>query len=124
MSEERSAYEGRKGQKRLKAIEKHIKSIEEEFEDRYAESEELRFLREEVSWTGMAGLVFVLARRDVNFRWQGMMDYGYLRLCRKWLQDRGVRTVDTEQAVDMMKDVLPDDMCFELREELAALEIS
>lgn len=126
MASETGLYEGRKGQKRLKAIERQINSVNEEFDHRYADSPEMRYLSGEsgqIRWIGMAGLIFAMAQRDVSFKWSGMMDYGFIRLCAKWLDDRDIDTVTEETAVAMMKDILPEELCSELRDEIAALEI-
>lgn len=123
MTAEHGIYEGRKGQKRLKAIEKQIASVNEEFDHRYAESREMKRLSGQVEWVGTAGLVFSLAQRDVNFKWNGMMDYGFIRLCDKWLAGRGISFVDADTALQMMGDILPAEMSAELRDELAAIEI-
>ena len=74
-------------------------------------------------WEGMARLIFTLAQRDVNFRWNGLRDYGYIRLCCKWIDGNGLTTVTADAADAMMRDILPADMCSALDDELAALEI-
>ena len=123
MSEGQGVYEGRKGQKRLRAIEKQIVSVREEFDNRYADSPEMKYLSSQIQWVGTAGLIFIMAQRDVNFKWTGLMDYGFIRLCKRWLEEHGLQSVTSEETADMMRDILPEEMCSELSDELAALEI-
>ncbi len=123
MSEGQGVYEGRKGQKRLRAIERQIVSVREEFDNRYADSPEMKYLNSQIQWVGTAGLIFVMAQRDVNFKWNGMMDYGFIRLCRRWLEERGLQSVTADETADMIRDILPEEMCSELSDELVALEI-
>lgn len=123
MSEGQGVYEGRKGQKRLRAIEKQIVSVREEFDNRYADSPEMKYLSSRIQWVGTAGLILIMAQRDVNFKWNGLMDYGFIRLCKRWLEEHGLQSVTSEETADMMRDILPEEMCSELSDELAALEI-
>lgn len=123
MSEGQGVYEGRKGQKRLRAIEKQIVSVREEFDNRYADSPEMKYLSSQIQWVGTASLIFIMAQRDVNFKWNGLMDYGFIRLCKRWLEEHGLQSVTSEETADMMRDILPEEMCSELSDELAALEI-
>ena len=123
MSEGQGVYEGRKGQKRLRAIERQRVSVREEFDNRYADSPEMKYLNSQIQWVGTAGLIFVMAQRDVNFKWNGMMDYGFIRLCRRWLEERGLQSVTADETADMIRDILPEEMCSELSDELVALEI-
>ena len=78
MSDEKGLYEGRKGQRRLKLIEKNIQRTNEEFDHNCEESPEMIYLDRQIKWEGMARLIFTLAQRDVNFRWSGLRDYGYI----------------------------------------------
>ena len=96
MSEGQGVYEGRKGQKRLRAIEKQIVSVREEFDNRYADSPEMKYLSSQIQWVGTAGLIFIMAQRDVNFKWNGLMDYGFIRLCKRWLEEHGLQSVTSE----------------------------
>ncbi len=123
MSEEKGLYEGRKGQKRLKAIEKQIQRTNEEFDHTCEECPEMIYLNEQIQWEGAARLIFTLAQRDVNFRWKGLRDHGYIRLCCRWIDGNGLVTVTADAAEAMIKDILPADMCSTLDDELAALEI-
>lgn len=123
MPVEQNPYEGRRGQKRLKAIEKHIERINEEFDHRYDNSPEMIYLMEEIRWEGTSRLMFVMACRDVNFKWNGVRDYGFIRLCRNWLVKNDIAAVTADIAADMINDILPSDMCTELKDELSALEI-
>ena len=123
MSEEKGLYEGRKGQKRLKAIEKQIQRTNEEFDHNCEESPEMIYLNEQIRWEGAARLIVTLAQRDVNFRWSGLRDHGYIRLCCKWIDGNGLTTVTADAADAMIRDILPANMCSALDDELAALEI-
>lgn len=124
MSMEQNIYEGRKGQKRLKVIEKQIKRINEEFEHNYTNTSEMTYLEEEIRWEGTSKLIFSIAQRNVNFKWNGLRDYGFIRLCRRWIGENGIQVMTPEITAGMMGDILPEKMCAELREELTALEIS
>ncbi len=124
MSMEQNLYEGRKGQKRLKAIEKQIRRINEEFEHNYANAPEMIYLEEEVRWEGTSKLIFSIAQRNVNFKWNGLRDYGFIRLCRRWLAENGIQIMTPETTSDMMGNILPEKMCAEMEEELTALELS
>ena len=124
MAAEQSVYEGRKGQRRLKAIEKYINRVNEEFDHNYTDSPEMRYLDEELEWIGTSRLIFVMAQRNVHFRWNGMRDYGYIRLCKSWIVGNERRQITADAMAAMIKDILPAEMCFELSDELAALEIS
>lgn len=121
--EQQGFYDGRKGQKRLKAIEKQIEKVNAEFDSRYKEVPEMQFLKNEIAWEGTAGLIFVMAQRDVNYKWNGLRDYGFIRACRQWVLDNHVKELTSQAVVTMIKAVLPAKMCTELSEELAALDI-
>ena len=94
-----------------------------EFTTEYENSQEMRFLREEIRWEGMAELMLVLAMRNVNFAWNGLRDHGFLRLCKRWVEESGLETVTTKDTEVMIKSILPERMWDELDEELSALEI-
>ena len=124
MAVEQSMYEGRKGQKRLKAIEKQISRLEEEFDHNYTDSPEMRYMDEELEWVGTSRLIFVMAQRSVHFKWNGMRDYGYIRLCRRWIDGNELKVITADATAAMIRDILPEEMCSQLSDELAALEIS
>ena len=109
--------------KMRKLIEKNIQRTNEEFDHNCEESPEMIYLDRQIKWEGTARLIFTLAQRDVNFRWNGLRDYGYIRLCCKWIDGNGLTTVTADAADAMMRDILPADMCSALDDELAALEI-
>ena len=123
MAVEQGIFDGRRGQKRLKLIEKHKVKILGEFTTEYENSQEMRFLRDEIRWEGMAELLLVLAMRNVNFAWNGLRDHGFLRLCKRWVEESGLETVTTKDTEVMIKSILPERMWDELDEELSALEI-
>lgn len=120
---EQGLFEGRRGTKRLKAIEKQLEKVLEEFSTDYENSPEMHFLKEEIKWEGTAELVFVMAMRNVHFEWNGLRDLGFLRLCKKWIEGEKLQTLTSKDAAAMVKSVLPEEMCQELSEELSALEI-
>lgn len=124
MAAEQSMYEGRRGQKRLKAIEKHITAVKEEFDHNYSDSPEMRYFDGELEWAGTAGLIFAMAQRNVHFKWNGMRDYGFIRLCKRWIDANELKQMTADATAAMIKDILPEEMCSELSDELAALEIS
>ncbi|MDO4545153.1 MAG: hypothetical protein Q4C25_03265 [Bacillota bacterium] len=122
MPMEAGLYEGRKGQRRLKAIEKQTQKIKDEFRSAYEDSPEMNFLSEEIRWEGASRLIFVMAMRNVHFTWNGVRDYGFLRLCVKWIKSRKLDTLNTDSTGAMIKSILPETMCTELGEELSAME--
>ena len=111
-------------QRRLKATEKQIKRISEEFEHNYADSPEMLYMDEEIRWEGNSRLIFIMAQRNVCFKWNGMRDYGFIRLCRGWMAENDAAVMTPEATLRMIKAILPDKMYSELSEELAALELS
>ncbi len=123
MPMEQGFYDGRKGQRRLKAIEKQIENVSAEFDNNYAHTPEMIYLRDEINWEGTARLIFIMAHRDVNYKWNGLRDYGFIRACRQWIADNRVKELTSQAVVEMLKAVLPVKMCEELSEELAALEL-
>lgn len=123
MAVEQGIFDGRRGQKRLKLIERHKAKVLGEFTTEYENSHEMRFLREEIRWEGTAELMLAIAMRNVNFAWNGLRDYGFLRLCKSWIKENGIETVTSKDAETMIRRILPEAMWDELNEELSALEI-
>lgn len=123
MSAEQNVYEGRKGQRRLKAIEKQLNRVNEEFDHNYADSPEMRYLEEEMNWHGTSKLIFTIAQRNVHFKWSGMRDYGYIRLCKRWLDGNELKTVTADAAAAMIGDILPAEMRADISDELVAMQI-
>ena len=123
MTIEQSFYEGRKGQKRFKVIEKNIEKIKSEIENEYENSQEMKFLEDNIRWEGTALLVFYMAFRKVHFMWNGLRDYGYLRLCCRWIRQRKLETVTSHDAAAMVRSIITHEMCVELSEELGELEL-
>lgn len=120
---EQGLFEGRRGSKRLKAIERQLEKVRSEFGNDYENTPEMRFLKEEIRWEGTAELIFAMAMRNVNFEWNGLRDYGFLRLCRRWIEEEKLRTMTPKAVAAMTRSILPETMCQELGEELTALEI-
>lgn len=123
MAIEQSIFDGRRGQKKLKLIEKQKEKVLGEFNTEYENSQEMHFLREAIRWEGAAELVYVMAMRNVHFAWNGLRDYGFLRLCKKWIEEKNLQVLTSKDAAAMIKSVLPEEMCQELSEELSAMEI-
>lgn len=123
MTIDKSFYEGRKGQRRIKAIEKNIQNIKSEIDSEYETSQEMIFLEEHIRWEGKALLVFYLAFRKVHFVWNGIRDYGYLRLCCRWIRNKNLETMTSHDAAEMVRDIITHEMCVELSEELEALDL-
>lgn len=120
---EQNFYEGLRGQKRLRTLEKQIEKIRNEFETRYADTPEMVFLEEEIQWEGPSRLIFLMAQRNVHFEWNGLRDYGFIRLCREWIAENEITVLSAKAAASMIRNILPAQMCEELGEELSALEI-
>lgn len=129
MAIEQSIFDGRRGQKKLKLIEKQKEKVLGEFNTEYENSQEMHFLREAIRWEGAAELVYVMAMRNVHFAWNGLRDLGFLRLCKSWVEDTktadaaGVKTMTSKDAETMIRTILPEAMWDELNEELLAMEI-
>ena len=125
MGIEQGIFEGRRGQKRLKLIEKQKETVLGEFTTEYENSEEMRFLREDVRWEGTAELMMAMAMRNVHFAWNGLRDLGFLKLCMKWIGEEGkltdaagIKTMTPKDAETMIRDILPEAMWEELNDEI------
>lgn len=123
MAIEQSIFDGRRGQKRLKLIEKQKEKVLSEFNSEYTKCGEMHFLNEEVKWENMAGLMFAVAMRNVHFAWNGLRDYGFLKLCMNWIEENKINVMTPKDTEAMIKAVLPEAMLGEIDEELSALEI-
>ena len=124
MAAEQGFFDGIRGHKRLKTVEKQMERINGEFQSMYADSPEMAFLEEEIQWEETSRLIFTMALRNVHFAWNGLRDHGFLRLCRKWVEQNRINVMTARSTVVMIRSILPVAMCQELGEELAALEIS
>lgn len=119
---ERSTYEGRKAQKRMKALERQIEKVRKEVKTGYEGRPELTFLEEDIRWDDTAELIFAIALRNVHFRWDGLRDYGFIRLCGKWIREREMKELRDSDVASMLTAILPAKMCSEIREEMEAAE--
>ena len=122
MVNEAELFKGRKGRKRLEAIEQQISKITEEFDNKYENTREMKFLKDDIKWLKTSYLVFLMGQKLVYFKWKGLRDYGFIRLCAQWLSDRGIDEPSPELVVDMLRDVLPDDLCEKLGAQLKSVE--
>ena len=122
MVSEAEMFKGRKGKKKLEALEQQIATISDEFDNRYKDTREMKYLSDEIRWMKTSYLVFLMGQKLVYFKWKGLRDYGFIRLCAQWLASRGITEPAPEQVVDMMQDVLPDDLCDKLSEQLQTVE--
>lgn len=120
---EQGLFEGRRGSKRLKAIERQLEKVLSEFENDYENTPEMHFLQENIRWEGTAELIFAMAMRNVHFAWDGVRDYGFLRLCMRWIEEENINIMTPKAVATMTRSILPESMCQELGEELSALEI-
>ena len=120
---EQGIFDIRRGSKRLKAIEKQKQQVYGEFQNAYEDSQEMQFLKESVRWEGTAELLFVMAVRDVNFAWNGLRDYGFLRLCKKWVEEKEEPVMTPEAVTTMIKAILPKEMSEALEERMTDMEI-
>lgn len=123
MAMEQGIFDGRRGQKRLKLIEKQLERVLGEFKTEYEYSREMSFMREAVRWEGTAQLIFALAMRNVHFAWNGLRDLGFLKLCKSWIENNEAGVMTPKETEAMVRSVLPEEMWNELDEELSALEI-
>lgn len=122
MVSEAEMFKGRKGRKKLEALEQQITKISEEFDNRYKDTREMKYLSDDIKWLKTSYLVFLMGQKLVYFKWKGLRDYGFIRLCAQWLANREIKEPTPEQVVDMMQDVLPDDLCEKLSEQLKTVE--
>lgn len=120
---EQGLFEGRRGSKRLKAIERQLEKVLSEFENDYENTPEMHFLQENIRWEGTAELIFAMAMRNVHFTWDGVRDYGFMRLCMRWIEEENINIMTPKAVATMTRSILPESMCQELGEELSALEI-
>lgn len=123
MAIEQSIFDGRRGQKRLKLIERQKEKVLGEFTTEYENSQEMRFLRQDICWEGTAELTLVMAMRNVHFAWDGLRDLGFLRLCKRWIEESELEAVTPKDAEAMIRNVLPEAMWDEINQEISALEI-
>ncbi len=120
---EQNFYDGLRGHRRVKTLEKHIERISEEFATQYADTPEMVFLEESIQWEGPSKLIFLMAQRNVHFAWNGLRDYGFIRLCKKWIIDNEITVLSAKAAGTMIRSILPVQMCEDLGDEITALEI-
>ena len=120
---EQNFYDGLRVHRRVKSLEKQIERICEEFDTQYADTPEMVFLEEAVQWEGPSKLIFLMAQRNVHFAWNGLRDYGFIRLCKKWITDNEITALSPKAAGTMIRSILPIQMCEELGDEITALEI-
>jgi hypothetical protein len=114
---EKEFYTGFNGKRRLKAINKKTAEIEAQLDDKYEGKPESIHLNDEVTWEGMARLVYAMGRLKVASTWQGSRDYGYIRLCSQWIKGRGLTSVGDEDALEMAAVILPHKLYEEVRDE-------
>lgn len=124
MATEQGFFSGIRGHKRSKTMEKQLEKVNSEFQIQYEGTPEMVYLKEKIHWESPSELIFTMAQRNVHFAWNGLRDYGFIRLCRKWVADHDTQTMNAELTASMIKSILPAVMCEELGEELSALEIS
>ena len=124
MAAEQRFLGGIRGHKLAKTVEKQIEKVSGEFQPQYSGVPEMLYLENEIRWEGPSKLIFLMAQRNVNFAWNGIRDYGFIRLCQKWVRGNDVKVMDAAAAISMIRSILPAAMCEELAEELSAMEIS
>lgn len=122
MVNEAELFKGRRGKKKLEALEQQISKIQEEFDNKYEDTREMKYLNDSIKWRKTSYLVFLMGQRLVYFRWKGTRDYGFIRLAAQWLVDHGITEPSPEQVVDMLQEILPDDLCEKLSEQLKTVE--
>lgn len=122
MINEAEMFKGRKGKKKLEALELQIKKISDEFDNKYMHTREMKYINEEVKWNRVSRLVFLMGERLVYFRYKGLRDYGFIRECAQWLENNKVREPQPEQVIEMLESVLPEELCLRLSEDLKTVE--
>lgn len=119
---ETELFKGRKGKKKREAIENEIVKLSEEFENRYLHTREMKYIEQNVTWMITSRLVFLMGQRLVYFRYKGLRDYGFIRLCANWFERTGIDNPNPEQVVNMMMEILPEELRDKLSEELKTID--
>ncbi|MBQ0078474.1 MAG: hypothetical protein KBS66_01100 [Eubacterium sp.] len=122
MVNEAEMFKGRKGRKKLEALEQQIKKISDEFDNKYMHTREMKYLNEDIKWTKVSRLVFLMGERLVYFRYKGLRDYGFIRECAQWLESNRITQPEPEQVIQMLESVLPEELCIRLSEDLKTVE--
>ena len=112
-------FKGRKGQKRLRELNERIDRILGETNERYQSSDEMSFILRSMP-DPMVRLWFVSAYRVLDRHWGGIKDYGFLRLCQRWIQRKRLEEMSRPEAETMLSTILPAHEMQKVRERLAA----
>ena len=100
-------YKGRKGRKLLLEINGRADQLKAGVDPLYADSKELAFI-EELLEDPLDRLHFMEVFRDLDQEWSGTQNYGFLRLCVKWLRIRKPEVLTGAEADAMLRDILPE----------------
>ncbi len=99
-------YKGRKGRKRLQEIEGQIGQMLRDTGNIYDESEEMQNL-DKLLPDPEVRLYFLKYFRDLDALWHGVQTYGFLRLCGKWVRQKGIEELNQPEIDAMLESLLP-----------------
>ena len=102
---DQSIYKGRKGRKLPLEINSRADQLKSTVDPLYADSKELAFIEEYLK-DPLDRLHFMEVFRDLDQMWNGILNYGFLRLCVKWLRVRKPETLTGAEADLMLRDIL------------------
>ena len=102
----KTRYKGRKGRKQLKALLDEIDHVYGETGNLYRDYEEMQLL-ESMLPDPVVKLYFAKYFRDLNAMWSGVENYGFLRLCGKWIRTNGVQELTQPDVDQMLESLLP-----------------
>lgn len=102
----KAKYKGRKGRKKLKAIYDEISRLRTETGNRYDDYEEMQLIESRIFDPQMQ-LYFLRYYRDLDRIWSGVETYGFLRLCGKWIRQKGIEELTQPDIDEMIESLLP-----------------
>lgn len=111
-------YKGRKGRKKLQAIEEEIERLHKETGGRYDDYEELKLV-ESMLPDPEVRLYFLKYYSDLDRMWGGVETYGFLRLCGKWIRHNNVSELSQPDVDAMLESLLPSQEWEQLTQPLA-----
>ena len=102
----KARYKGRKGRKKLQAIQSEIDGIHRQMGRFYTEYEEMKQI-EELLQDPVVHLYFMKYLRDLDAMWSGVETYGLLRLCGKWIRQNQLDELTQPDVDQMLESLLP-----------------
>ena len=99
-------YKGRKGRKKLQAINDEIDRLRAETGHRYDDYEEMKVIESTLPDPELR-LYFMKYYRDLDQLWGGVETYGFLRLCGKWIRQKQIEEFEQPEIDEMLENLLP-----------------